>query len=134
MDIFSSVKNNMQKIQNYDAIHQPTNNKTVVEKLDELTKSDDKKTLTQKVEDQIDQKDKKELKKELQKVIEELNKALNPLNTTLKFQFNDKVDTLTVKVVDTKTNETIREFPPKEALKLMEKMREIVGMLFDKKG
>jgi flagellar protein FlaG len=105
-----------------------------LEKFNELAKNEDKKTLTEKVQEQDEKMDKKELKKELQKVIEELNKTLNPLNTSLKFSFNDKIDFLSVKVVDTKTNETIREFPPKEALKLMEKMRELVGMLFDKKG
>lgn len=132
MDIFSSIKNNMQKVQNYNEISQNLNNK--IQKPDEVLKNEDKKTLTQKVQEQDNKIDKKELKKELQKIVEELNKALNPLNTSLKFEFNDKIDFLTVKVVDTKTNETIREFPPKEALRLMEKMREIVGMLFDKKG
>jgi len=132
MDIFSSVKNNMQKIQNYDNLNQTT--KINTQKIEDINKSDDKKTLTEKLNEQNEKIDKKELKKELQKIVEELNKALNPLNTTLKFKFNDKIDFLTVKVVDTKTNETIREFPPKEALRLMEKMREIVGILFDKKG
>jgi len=33
-----------------------------------------------------------------------------------------------------KNHEVIRESPPKDAIKLMEKMRELVGMLFDKKG
>jgi flagellar protein FlaG len=37
-------------------------------------------------------------------------------------------------VIDKKNNKVIREFPPREALKLMEKMRELVGMLFDRKG
>ncbi|GAX87220.1 flagellar protein FlaG [Lebetimonas natsushimae] len=133
MDIFSSIKNNAQKIYNYDSLNQHSN-RVALQKIDELAKNDDEKTLTQKVQAQDKKIEKKELKKELQKVVEELNKALNPLNTSLKFKFNDKIDFLTVQVVDTKTNETIREFPPKEALRLMEKMREIVGMLFDKKG
>jgi flagellar protein FlaG len=120
MDIFSSVKNNVQKIQNYDSLNQQSN-KIALQKLNELSKNEDKKTLTQKVQEQDNKIDKKELKKELQKIVEELNKALNPLNTSLKFEFNDKIDSLIVKVVDTKTNETIREFPPKEALRLMEK-------------
>jgi len=80
------------------------------------------------------EKSKEEIKKELQQLMEELNKAMNPLNKDLKFRFNDKVDELVVEVVDTKSKEVIREFPPKEALELMEKVRELVGMLFDKKG
>jgi len=125
MDIFSNIKNMTQKTQNYETL---SNNNTV--KRDEVQK-------VSKIEEQkevMEKQDKNKLKKELQKITEELNKALNPLNTTLKFQFNDKIDELMVKVVDTQNNKVIREYPPKEALELMEKMREIVGLLFDKKG
>jgi flagellar protein FlaG len=127
MDIFSGVKNITQKAQNFDNI---TNQQTHLIKQVENSE----KTSTQKLQDVNDEMDKNKLKKELQKIVEELNKALNPLNTTLKFKFNDKVDELTVSVIDTKSNKVIREYPPKEALELMEKMREIVGLLFDKKG
>jgi flagellar protein FlaG len=128
MDVFSNVKNIMQKTQNYDNI---TNQQSNLIKQVENT---DKKTSIQKLQDVNNEMDKNKLKKELQKIVEELNKALNPLNTTLKFKFNDKVDELTVSVIDTKSDKVIREYPPKEALELMEKMREIVGLLFDKKG
>jgi len=127
MDIFSGIKNiqnnqyepNMLKNQD---IHKIKPDKTQVEKNNEIQKH------------QIDKKSKDEIRKELQKIVEELNREMNPLNIDLKFKFNDKIDELTVMVIDKKTNEVIREFPPKEALRLMEKMRELVGMLFDKKG
>ncbi len=82
----------------------------------------------------LNKKSKEEIKKEIQNIVKELNKAIYPLNTDLKFKFNSKVDELTVLVIDEKSNQVIREFPPKDALKLMEKMKELVGMLFDKKG
>jgi flagellar protein FlaG len=126
MDVFSNIKNVTQKTQNYDNI---TNQQPIIKEVE-----NSEKTSTQKLKDVNDEMDKNKLKKELQKLTEELNKALNPLNTTLKFKFNDKVEELMVKVVDTKDNKVIREYPPKEALELMEKMREIVGLLFDKKG
>ena len=126
MDVFSNIKNVTQKTQNYDNI---TNKQPIIKEVE-----NSEKTSTQKLKDVNDEMDKNKLKKELQKLTEELNKALNPLNTTLKFKFNDKVEELMVKVVDTKDNKVIREYPPKEALELMEKMREIVGLLFDKKG
>ena len=126
MDVFSNIKNVTQKTQNYDNI---TNKQPIIKEVE-----NSEKTSTQKLKDANDEMDKNKLKKELQKLTEELNKALNPLNTTLKFKFNDKVEELMVKVVDTKDNKVIREYPPKEALELMEKMREIVGLLFDKKG
>jgi len=127
MDIFSGVKNLTQNTQNYDNI---TNRQSqIIKRVEESEK-----TSTQKMQEINNETDKNKLKQELRKITEELNKALNPLNTTLKFKFNDKVDELTVSVVDTKSDKVIREYPPKEALELMEKMREIVGLLFDKKG
>jgi flagellar protein FlaG len=121
MDIFSSINSIRTKTDANVDYTPKTHSKTVTE--------------IQKANEHIEEKKSKdEIKKELQKVITELNKAMNPLNTALKFKFNDKIDELTVQVIDKKTNEVIREFPPKEALRLMEKMRELVGMLFDKKG
>ena len=127
MDIFSGVKNLTQNTQNYDNITNRQNQ--IIKRVEESEK-----TSTQKMQEINNETDKNKLKQELQKITEELNKALNPLNTTLKFKFNDKVDELTVSVIDMKNNKVIREYPPKEALELMEKMREIVGLLFDKKG
>jgi flagellar protein FlaG len=135
MDIFSSVKNNIQKTQNYDNINKNVNeNKIEMQKLNQTNDYENKKTLTQKTNQTDNKIDKEHLKKELQKLVEELNKAINPLNTSLKFKFNDKIDFLTVEVVDTKKNDVIRKFPSDEALRLMEKMKEVVGILFDKKG
>ncbi len=117
MDIFSSI-NVMNKKFDYSIAKTGTN----MQKIEQSTNH------------MQEQKSKEEIKKELQHLMEELNKAMNPLNKDLKFRFNDKVNELVVEVVDTNSNEVIREFPPKEALELMEKVRELVGMLFDKKG
>jgi len=125
MDIFSSLKNVPQvdvSTQNIDT----NKNKEI--------KEDVKKSPLKEQKELLEKQDKEKLKKELDRITEELNKALNPLNTTLKFKFDDKVDELIVKVVDTKENRVIREYPPKEALELMQKMRELMGLLFDKKG
>jgi len=124
MDIFSAI-NDFNKTQNaYD----PSINKTV-QSGDKVEKSPVKE-----MEELSKKEDKEKIKKELQKVIEELNKEMDPLNLALKFKFEPKVEELTVQVIDKKNDKVIREFPPKEALKLMEKMRELVGLLFDKKG
>ena len=120
MDIFSNVNSVARK---YDTnVVQQTQKENISAKK------------TAHIDENFKNKSKDEIKKELQKVIQELNDAMNPLNQDLKFQFNDKIDELVVQVIDKKNNIIIREFPPKEALKLMEKMRELVGLLFDKKG
>ena len=73
-------------------------------------------------------------KEELQKLTEKLNKEISPLNPDIKFHFNDKVDEMVVNVIDKNTDKVIRKIPSDEALKIMEKMRELIGILFDKKG
>ena len=74
------------------------------------------------------------IKKELKEVVQKLNEEMQSLRTSIHFGFDDKVDELYVSVIDTKTHEEIRKIPSEEALKLAAKMRELIGMLFDKKG
>ncbi len=92
------------------------------------------KNLQEKVQKDSDDKDVKDLKDELRKLTEDLNREINPLNTNIKFGFNDKIESLYVNVIDTQTDKTIRKIPSDEAMKLMERMREVVGIIFDKKG
>ncbi len=123
MDIFSGIRNIQNNTYDKHFENVKKNNENINNrKIEEIQK------------DILQKKSKEEIKSELQKVVKELNEAMNPLNTDLEFKYNKKVDELTVLVVDKKNDRVIREFPPKEALKLMEKMRELVGMLFDKKG
>ena len=123
MDIFSGIRNIQSTTYDKQVDNIKHNNEHMShKKTEEIQK------------DIIEKKSKDEIKKELQRVVAELNEAMNPLNTDLEFKYNAKVEELTVQVIDKKNNRVIREFPPKEALRLMEKMRELVGMLFDKKG
>ena len=122
MDVFSIVRDFSTK-QNYQVTHNNTNNN--LQKINENN-----------LNSNSENKEKEKIEKDkIIKALNELNEELQrALDTSLEFRFNDKVDELTVQVIDKKNNEVIREFPPKEALKLMEKMRELVGLLFDKKG
>jgi len=125
MDIFSNIRN----VQNttYDNKYTTQTNENIhIQKIEENSKTDNK--------DLIKKKSTEDIKKELEHLTEQLNKEMNPLNTDLEFKYNKKIDNFSVLVIDKKTDKVIREFPPKEALRLMEKMRELVGMLFDKKG
>ncbi len=75
-----------------------------------------------------------ELRKELQHLSEELNREMNPLNMNVKFGFSDDIDSMYVTVKEKDTDQIIRKIPSDEAIELMKKMREIVGIIFDKKG
>ncbi len=87
---------------------------------------------TSKVNQQQNQSD--ETKKTLSDTVKELNKQMDLLDTNLTFGFNDKIDVMYVNVMEKSSGKVIRKFPTDEAMKLSEKMKEIVGIIFDKKG
>ncbi len=76
----------------------------------------------------------KDLKKELMKLTEDLNKEMNPLNINVKFGYNDKVEEMYVSVYEKSSDKLLRKIPSDEAMSLMAKMREIIGIIFDKKA
>jgi len=76
----------------------------------------------------------KEIKKQIKEIVEQLNKEMNILNTTIRFGFDDKIDEMYVTVIDTKDDRVIRQIPSEEAMRLAKKMRELIGILFDEKG
>lgn len=78
--------------------------------------------------------DTEKLKKQLQEITDKLNKEMNPLKTSIRFGFDDSVEELYISVIDTSSNQEIRKIPSEEAMRLAAKMRELVGMIFDKKG
>ncbi len=78
--------------------------------------------------------EKKDLKQELMKLTENLNKEMNPLNIGVRFGFEDKIGEMSVSVFEKDTDKLIRKFPSDEAVALMTKMREIIGIIFDKKA
>ena len=84
----------------------------------------------------IDQQKKKEEEdpKALSETVNELNKQMDLLNTNITFGYNDKINQMFVNVIEKSTGKVIRKFPTEEAMSLSAKMKEIVGIIFDKKG
>jgi len=106
-------------------------NQHLVKKPEELDKS---KELDNRLKNEEQHSKKEMTKQELQELTAKLNKEMEPLNPDIKFHFNERIDDLVVNVIDKKTDRVIRKIPSDEAIKIMEKMRELVGALFDKKG
>ena len=71
---------------------------------------------------------------EARELIDSLNKALNPFNTSLRFGFDNSSEVFYVSVIDTNTSDMIRRFPVEQASTLTAKMNELTGMIFDEKG
>ena len=72
-------------------------------------------------------------KKDVEELVNQLNKALSPLNTDLKFGV-DRDDIFYVSVIESETNKMIRRFPAEQAADFLPKMQEVSGVLFDSKG
>ncbi|MEK6659676.1 MAG: flagellar protein FlaG [Campylobacterota bacterium] len=77
--------------------------------------------------------DKINSKEQVQDLVEELNRALAPMNTNIKFGV-DSQDIFFVSVVESETSKMIRRFPAEQAADFLPKMREVTGILFDSKG
>ncbi|WP_457746166.1 flagellar protein FlaG [Sulfurimonas sp.] len=74
-----------------------------------------------------------ESEKDVQELVKDLNDALAPLNTSLKFGV-DQHDVFYVSVIEEKTHKMIRRFPAEQAQDFLPKMQEVTGILFDSKG
>ncbi len=79
-------------------------------------------------------KDSKTVTDQLSNTVKELNKQMETLDTNVTFGFNDKIDAMFVSVMERSTGRMIHKIPTEEAMTLAERMKEIVGMIFDKKG
>ena len=73
-------------------------------------------------------------KEELQTVASDLSDFMQSLNTDIEFSIHEKSGRMLVKVVDTKTHDILKEFPPEELLDTIGAIREYVGALLDKKA
>ena len=72
-------------------------------------------------------------KEDVESLVKDLNKAMAPMNTNLKFGV-DSQDVFFVSVIEAKTSKMIRRFPAEQAADFLPKMQEVTGMLFDSKG
>jgi len=72
-------------------------------------------------------------KEQVQDLVDQLNKALQPMSTNLKFGV-DSQDIFYVSVIEAETSKMIRRFPAEKAADFLPKMQEVSGMLFDSRG
>ncbi|WP_017435659.1 flagellar protein FlaG [Saccharococcus caldoxylosilyticus] len=72
-------------------------------------------------------------KEKLEEVVKGLNEFLQPSHTSIKFELHDELQEYYVQIIDERTNEVIREIPPKKLLDMYAAMMEFVGLIVDKK-
>ncbi|MGG3738375.1 flagellar protein FlaG [Aeribacillus pallidus] len=72
-------------------------------------------------------------KEQLEEIVKGMNEFLQPSHTSLKFELHDKLKEYYVKIIDERTNEVVREIPPKKLLDMYATMMQFVGLIVDKK-
>ena len=76
----------------------------------------------------------KSKREKLNELAQQLNKELNPLNTNVTFGFSEDIQGLYITVSERNTKRVIRKIPSDEAMELMAKMKEVVGIIFNKQA
>ncbi|MEK5485209.1 MULTISPECIES: flagellar protein FlaG [Lysinibacillus] len=72
-------------------------------------------------------------KEKLQNVVDTVNEFLQINHNASKFVLHDGLDRYFVQVVDTQTEEVVKEIPPKKLLDAYYEMQKLLGMIVDEK-
>ena len=70
-------------------------------------------------------------REEISSLIEKLNDGVRDIHERMSFSFHEKTHRVVVKIINSETDEVIREIPPKDAIKLLEHIQDFLGMLVD---
>jgi len=73
-----------------------------------------------------------EVPNDLKTAIRDLQRVSETFNRRLSFSLNEKLGEVVVKVIDNDTDKVVREIPPAELQRVYERIREVIGLLFDK--
>lgn len=61
------------------------------------------------------------------------NNSMKSNRTRAEFTYHEKINRVSIKILDENTNEVIREIPPEATIETIEKMWELLGLFVDEK-
>ena len=67
------------------------------------------------------------------KMTESMNRFMESTNTNLRFQYHEELKEYYVTIVDSQTNEVVKEIPSKKLMDIYAAMRDFLGVLVDHK-
>lgn len=73
-------------------------------------------------------------REKVEDAVDKLNKTSLIFDRSLRFQIHNQTKETMVAVVDMNTERVIREIPSKEVLDMLSKMKDYLGLIFDKKA
>lgn len=81
---------------------------------------------------QYDEAEEKITIKQLEKTVNKANEHIMGVNTQLQYRIHEGTDRIMVKLIDTKSQDVIREIPPEKMLDLVAEIWKRVGLVVDK--
>ena len=111
----------------------PENEEPKVKRLDDAQNAP-KYNQAEEQEDPLEEREEREPMDEetVSYMMQELNELMSKINCNLEFQYHKEVNMMSVRMLDKKTHEVIKEVPPEEMLDQMAKAREWLGAFLDK--
>jgi flagellar protein FlaG len=73
-------------------------------------------------------------KEKIEKVLKIINMAYKEVNVECSYSMDERTNTEVVKIINSETGETIRQYPPEDILNMIHKMYDMYGILMDKKA
>ena len=111
----------------------PENEEPKIKRLDDVQNAP-KYNQAEEQEDPLEEREEREPMDEetVSYMMQELNELMSKINCNLQFQYHKEVNMMSVRMLDKKTHEVIKEVPPEEMLDQMAKAREWLGAFLDK--
>ncbi len=72
--------------------------------------------------------------KEIKTATDKLNKLFEGTDTHLQYDFIGKSRIMSVKIIDDKTKEVVKEIPPRKIIEMIDKLCEMAGIMVDEKA
>ncbi|MDW8799701.1 flagellar protein FlaG [Clostridium sp. A1-XYC3] len=72
--------------------------------------------------------------KDIKKAIDKFNKLLEDNDTHVEYELYGKTKELTIKIINNKTKEIVKELPPKRLIDMINKLCELAGVFVDQKA
>ncbi|MDP1557323.1 MAG: flagellar protein FlaG [Nitrosomonas sp.] len=71
---------------------------------------------------------------QVQQAVDQIKGAINKLTQDLRFSIDEETGKTVVKILDSRTQEVIRQFPTEEALSIARTLDKVQGLLFNDKA
>lgn len=68
---------------------------------------------------------------EVKNAVAALNDVFQQANVSVRYSFDDNTDDLVITLVNSDTDEVLRQIPPDQILKMRQHLQELMGMMFD---